>query len=348
MRCFLTATLADRLPDRDDDRGMMAFALLAVLIGAMLGALLLPMVVTQSKATTFDSGRVHALNAAQAGVEVAVGRLRASTTALDLENLTCGTSDEVSLTPTATYRVKVGYSTLKPSVSTKTVCPATAESRYAVIASTGTDPTGDDVSRTVVSTYALPRFDARAPGGMIRLSPAMGDAKRRCLVTADDTTVGLGGCQDSTFVYRKDLSIQLASTIGTASERCVDVDGAWLSVDRCGTDRWNFDSSGRIEAVDSDTNRLSGLCLAAAVRNADERTSKTREVRLAPCEGEKAAVRLAWIPAPSVGPGAAGRATEQLVNSQQFSSCVTASEKRANAASRCEAGTSSTQKISLR
>ena len=55
-------------------------ALMAVLVAGMLGALILPVVLAQNRSTRFDMTRVHALHAAQAGVDVAVGKIRASTT----------------------------------------------------------------------------------------------------------------------------------------------------------------------------------------------------------------------------------------------------------------------------
>ena len=79
-----SARMADlpgrRLPSSDDDRGSLAMALLAILVAGMLGGLMLPMVISQNKSTRFDITRVHALHAAQTGVDVALGRIQTSTT----------------------------------------------------------------------------------------------------------------------------------------------------------------------------------------------------------------------------------------------------------------------------
>ena len=58
----------------------MAMALLVIIVGALLGALMLPMMLTQAQSTRFDTTRVQSLHAAQAGVDVVLGQIRASTT----------------------------------------------------------------------------------------------------------------------------------------------------------------------------------------------------------------------------------------------------------------------------
>ena len=61
-----------------DERGSMAILLMVVLVGLMLSALLVPMIITQSRNTRFDSTRLQALNAAQSGIDVTLGAIRAS------------------------------------------------------------------------------------------------------------------------------------------------------------------------------------------------------------------------------------------------------------------------------
>ena len=68
----------DRLPDRGDDRGSMPMLLMVMIVGMVLGALLVPMIITQDRTTRFDTTRVHALGAAHAGLDLALGQIRAA------------------------------------------------------------------------------------------------------------------------------------------------------------------------------------------------------------------------------------------------------------------------------
>jgi hypothetical protein len=67
-----------RIPSlrRGDDTGSLPMALLLTLVGMALSALLLPIALTQVQSTRVDARRVNALNAAYAGLEVALGQIR--------------------------------------------------------------------------------------------------------------------------------------------------------------------------------------------------------------------------------------------------------------------------------
>jgi hypothetical protein len=65
---------------RANDRGSIPMAMLVMLVGASFGAMLLPMLLTQMSSTRFEVSRVHSLNAAQAGIDVALGMVRSATT----------------------------------------------------------------------------------------------------------------------------------------------------------------------------------------------------------------------------------------------------------------------------
>ena len=59
------------------ETGSMAMYLMFAIMGMALGALIVPMIITQARTTRSDTSRVHALDAAQAGLNVMVGRIRA-------------------------------------------------------------------------------------------------------------------------------------------------------------------------------------------------------------------------------------------------------------------------------
>lgn len=245
-------SLVRRLPRPDDDRGSLAMAMMAVLVGAMLGALILPMVISQNKSTRFDMTRVHSLHAAQTGIDIALGKIRSSAkpdaegnVLGDTTTLPCYTKGkDAPLTGTAngtgngTYSVTVDYWVARPTPSgTRMICAPppfgtfdtttqTVTPRYAVITSTGKDGTVDSGSRgrTVISTYVFQTDDTNIPGGQIRIAPnASGD--QWCMdagsaVPISGTNVVLQPCSGSTpraaeqvFAYRGDLSIQLVSSV---------------------------------------------------------------------------------------------------------------------------------------
>jgi Tfp pilus assembly protein PilX len=67
-----------RLSQLGDERGSLAMFLMVSIVGLMLGALMVPLIITQDRTTRFDKTRVHALDAAQAGVDAALGQIRAA------------------------------------------------------------------------------------------------------------------------------------------------------------------------------------------------------------------------------------------------------------------------------
>ena len=82
---------ADQARAGRDDQGSMPMALLVTLVGMALSAALVPFVVSQVSSTRTIDGAHHALQAAQAGIDVALGQLRAAGdhggTGGDLESL---------------------------------------------------------------------------------------------------------------------------------------------------------------------------------------------------------------------------------------------------------------------
>lgn len=101
----------------------MTLLLMVVLVGMTLSALIVPMIISQNQATRFNATRVQSLDAAQAGVDVAVGLIRGATTvdptgALygDSSKLPCGLlSGAVNSNGAASYSTRIEYFTFDPT-----------------------------------------------------------------------------------------------------------------------------------------------------------------------------------------------------------------------------------------
>src|SRR5260370_5090797 len=95
------------------DSGLIVLVVLLPLVGVMLSALLVPIVLTQINSTRDDLSRVHDLGAAQSGLDVAVGHIRAANDGAGhgvLASLPCGPfSGQVGAGGTARYQVTIGY-----------------------------------------------------------------------------------------------------------------------------------------------------------------------------------------------------------------------------------------------
>ena len=157
-----------------DERGSMAILLMVMLVGLMLGGLLVPMIITQDRTTRFDSTRLDALNAAQSGIDVTLGVIRASVSdGIGVSSrLPCGPeSGTVNNARVAVYSVAVEYFTFDPvneaypstramkciaGYGTFDAATGATTPRFARFVSTGTTPTatsGASTGRTLISTY---------------------------------------------------------------------------------------------------------------------------------------------------------------------------------------------------
>lgn len=225
-----------------DDTGSMAMYLMFAIMGMALGALMVPMIITQAHTTRSDTSRVHALDAAQAGLSVMVGEVRAAalagvgTSAL----LPCdATSGVVNGTGSATYTVTVTYYMADPVASPQATPMRCVEPhgpydpvtdsftpKYARIIAVGRDGPavkGATVGRTLATTYGFRTSDTNIPGGRIRIFPASSSSPELCL-DAGSTTPSAGelvklqvcatpALAQQVFAYRSDLTLQLLSSI---------------------------------------------------------------------------------------------------------------------------------------
>ena len=238
--------LRGRLPRPSDDSGNIAMLLLVILVGATIGSLLLAMIVNQFSSTRFSASRVRSLDAAQAGVDVMLGQLRAAKVT-DASNKTYGNADSLpcsAVNGTAnpsgamTYSVTVAYYTSDPAKgATPMSCingygpydptSGTHTPRYAKITSFGLDssnPNSASKGRTITTTYIFQTDDVNIPGGQIQLFPD-NSGNKWCMDAGSatpgvGTTVVLRACSTAlppppqqVWAYRSDLSIQLVSSV---------------------------------------------------------------------------------------------------------------------------------------
>jgi hypothetical protein len=200
---------------------------------------------------------VHALDAAQAGINVMLGQVRAAnvdgvgTSTL----LPCtGTSGKVNGTGDATYSVKIDYYMSDPvtnPTAAKMGCVAGYGTydpvtdgftpRFARITATGRDGTsqrGSTRGRTLTATYLFRTTNSNIVGGRIRIYPASSTSAELCMDAgsaspAAGTVIALQPCasppkDQQVFAYRSDLTIQLLSSIsGTNVDGlCLDTQDA--------------------------------------------------------------------------------------------------------------------------
>jgi type II secretory pathway pseudopilin PulG len=223
------------LPQPGDTRGSLPMLMLVMLVGVMLGALLVPMLITQNRSSRFDMSRVHALDAAQAGMDAALGQIRAalaSDGSGDSARLPCASQKTTPPTPPITghpnsdgpdgygraaYSVYIDYYTggtaALPTGLMKICAPGygpydgnnTVTPTFARLTSTGTDgpsTRGSSAGRTLMGTYVFETSNANISGGTIRSYPADKDTTNWCLdvgaaIPSVGTPVTLQQCSTS-------------------------------------------------------------------------------------------------------------------------------------------------------
>lgn len=351
-----------RLAHLDREQGSIPLFLIIAMIGVAVTALLVPTIVSQDRSTKFVTSRVQALDAAQAGIDVTLGRIRSATDSSgvgDASVLPCGPlSGAVNDAGALTYSVTIKYYAVDPLANpsanpmlcssgygTYDTATGTYTPSWAQITSTGTDGApvnGTTSGRTLVTTYSFKTNNSNIPGGVVRIYPATTSSAPLCLDAGSATPVAgravvLQACSTTTppsaqqvFVYRSDLTLQLLSSVTSTylNGLCLSVPSATAGVAvtfaACQplgsppyTQQWSFDDWGAFRASlsTSKTNgTLSTLCMNAAAQTV------STGVTLATCAQNTSSSTQAWIPAPSVGAGAA--AAPQWINYYEFGRCI--------------------------
>ena len=339
---------------RSPDQGSMPMALLISLVAMALSATLVPIVIDQIASTRTVTSRTQALQASQAGINVALGQLRSATVGTagpgDLEALPpCDLSGASE--PGWGYHVTIVYYRVAvdgSGVQTPQACPPFDVPVIARLSSTGgpvspsktaaTLAAGDAGSRTVEATYTFRTSNENISGGEIQLADTT--VNRLCMDAGPDASPApgapvkmqlckAGGSSDQRFVYTPDLSIRLAgSQTATAPDgMCLDVPygpaprtaGVRVLFQPClglfARQQWSLNDSSNFSSTRETEVVLGDFCL-----NLLNPAAVGSDIVLGGCGG--GADRRIFRPQPGVGAGMASVKTGQLVNFKQFSRCL--------------------------
>jgi hypothetical protein len=221
------------------DDGSLPMTMLLILVTVSLSTLLVPMGVAQVVATRTTSDRTRALHAAQTGLDVLVGRIRAAVdssgngvaTSLPTAAITGSTAPD----GTERYRASVTY--YASDGGAFTVAGATTAPSRAVLVSTGIDAASVDPqygvpgSRTIRATYEFRTSNENTPGGKIPVNASSTALGALCVAAASaKPSVGspvsvrlcTGDANALRFVYTTALTLRLyGSETVTARGLCL-------------------------------------------------------------------------------------------------------------------------------
>ncbi|GAA3125335.1 hypothetical protein GCM10010466_15270 [Planomonospora alba] len=326
------------------DRGSMPLALLLTLVGVSLSALLVPVVLGQMSATRDVSERVRALHAAQSGIDVALGQIRAAADAEGNGLVEMLPGCELSgVLPedgagSPRYRVSITY---KNADGAEMGCAPLDVPSTALLSSTGTEAPdgafgpGTEGTRTIEATYAFQTTNANIVGGAIPV--AQPTVSQLCMDAGPDASPTSGadllmrpcrtGAGEQRFAYTEDLSLKLVGSEDPDGDaplgKCLDAgwpqkSGAAVEFRPCENrtprQQWSLNDNSNFQGTSNGV-AVNGLCF-----NVKNPGSAGSPVVLGSCGGTLN--KQVFRPETGVGTGMAGRATGQLVNFEQFSRCL--------------------------
>jgi hypothetical protein len=329
-------------PAHRAERGSMPLALLVTVVGLLLSAAVLPVAVNQIAGTGTVSGRTQELQAAQAGIDVALGQLRVATATDgkgDLEKLPCTMTGALGVGDWG-YRVTITY--FKLGATTEPVpqtCPPAAVPVTAQLTATGghgtTPAEGAPQTRTVEATYTFKTNNENITGGAIVLAEPT--VNPLCLDAGSDASPAAGtvvrvqrckatGNSDQRFAYTSDLNIKLvgSETASAPTGMCLDVpypraNGNQVTFQKClglvSRQQWSLNNNGNFASTRETTPVIGDFCF-----NLQTAGTAGSEIVLGACGGG-GNVRV-FRPRPEAGAGMASANTGQLVNYRQFSRCL--------------------------
>jgi Ricin-type beta-trefoil lectin domain len=351
------------------ERGSLAVLLMVMLVGLMLSALLVPMIITQNRTTRFDSSRVQALNAAQAGIDVSLGAIRAAVDTVGIGvsgKLPCGTqSGIVNGASVAAYSVVIEYFRFDPVTYPYPALPSQVMkcvpgygtfdlvsgattpgfARFTSAGTVGTATNGSTAGRTLTSTYVFRTSNINILGGLVKISPATANL---CMDVGSPTApaatpVKLQLCSVTTplaaqqvFSYRTDLTLQLVSSITLANPNGLCLNSA--ATPAVGGNAVRLNQCGLLGVPAAYTQQWSyndnGQYQAAQSSSATDGSLPNLCMNVATQAANQAVILnscgTGWIPSPSVGPGAA--ALPQWINYSEFGRCLDVTAQDVNKA----------------
>lgn len=252
-------TTTTRLRRIRRDRGSIPMALLVVIVGTGLVALMLPMVVMQISSSSFASSRSEALHAAQSGIEMGIAEIRSATTEGegDRRKLPCGPLTGPATDDGSTYHLDIEYFYAgDPSLHDDDwrkdhvmICATGAgpydsasgsgTPSFALLTATGSSP-NEVRERTLEVTYIVKTTNRNIAGGAIPLFPKAGSTNHFCLdagipIKANNRVGALPCPTDPSripvqqkWAYTEDLTLQLTATVGDLN---LNPDGTGLCLD---------------------------------------------------------------------------------------------------------------------
>jgi hypothetical protein len=336
--------------------------MLLILVTVSLTALLLPTALTEAGSTRREVRRTHELHAAMAGIEAAVGQIRA---AVEADGLTgklaalpaCdGTMTGGVGSGPARYQVTVYYLDLEPVGQSEqwardnAICssgrPATTPA-YALLVAQGTDRATGAFStvprRTLRATYVFHTTDQPAPGGLIHGFKGSAFAPDLCLDAGSAPWVAsrpitmracVPGATRQTFAYNRDLSLLLVATrtVALPLGLCLDggsphVAGSPVTLQNCQSptparQKWSYNGSANFEGTTNGTS-TDGYCLNAQIADTPGSPVLLGSSTTGDCATPGQA-KQSFAPDARVGAGMANppNTTGQFVNLQQFGRCL--------------------------
>ncbi|MCO8269126.1 RICIN domain-containing protein [Actinoplanes sp. TRM 88003] len=328
-----------------EDRGSMPMAMLVVTVVLSLSALLVPMVLRQIRSTQNLAERNSAVNAAQAGMDVMMARVRAAadqdTQSGYLENLPpCTLTGDAGLKSNGeklAYAVTLQY---RDQDALNIPCPATDVPTTAIVTSVGTS---GQIKRTLVATYVFSTSNTNIPGGQIRInSSTLG---QQCMDSGSSKAPKAGNpvlmapCDGSSrqqFGYTADLYLKMINSESSDAQSGMCLfsgdrkAGTALVFQACPTVRtttfqWALDGSSQFHSTTPASKSDGASCVNVKAPG----STTDRAVVLGSCSGNSSTV--IWRSATGVGAGMAGDNTNQLVNYAQFSRCLDVTSKSMSA-----------------
>jgi Ricin-type beta-trefoil lectin domain len=328
-----------RISARTDERGSLPMALLVITVGMVMSALLAPLVVRQIVTTRNLVDRNTSLNAAQAGMDVMMARVRAASEESDgslfglLESLPpCTLSGDGSVPGTAEklpYQVTIEYRDQDGKALT---CPTNDVPSTARVTSVG----GTVAKRTLAATYVFTTSNTNIPGGQIKIDTStLGD---QCIDAGDSKTPAAGtqvtmqtcdGGSGQQFGYTSDLYLKLIYSESKTAEfgMCLDAgathaSGNLLAFQPCPSTtrvpryQWSLDGASQFHSTNPSSG-IENLCMSVT---SPGQASPPSKVSLGSCNSNSRTAL--WRSGAGVGAGMAGDSTAQLVNYAQFSRCL--------------------------
>lgn len=236
------------VPSRRDDAGSMPLAILLTVVGVLLSSVLASIVTVRTTSTRQAVRSQHALDAAQAGLDVAVGHIRAAHRGNDptgvnhsgsLSTLPCSGESvaQQKLAPAlrtaaftgavgvgggADYRVYISYTRTRGGepIDCRNPGGVARAPAFAELVAIGTDYTADH-TRTLHATYTFRTTNENIPGGLIHVFRTA--TSQDLCFDAGSGSPGPGtpltvqpcsaGSDQQEFAYNPNLTIRLLSSI---------------------------------------------------------------------------------------------------------------------------------------